>query len=432
MNERRNNISQINSDSVAYWDACYWNDGPAQKISDALVDVASARAHVKEYWDHRNNMRWDGELTGEIFYEELLGMNLKGLRVLDFGCGMGVDAFYMTQAGANVIAVDIVPANVKLTVRVLENTPSHAVLLKDYNGIAQLGAFDLVLLNGVLQHIQPNNVQYVAELLKRSLKPGGVLLCMVYTMIYFPYENACSEGPYARGYNIKQLRDLFSGLKLAHVRVFNQYSYMWVMFVRDFEITFDKIGAEMNQDIDVRKYQALGPPPPHSEVGPQCGICGKSTWIELGGGDSCDAYHPNFDVRHLPGVDVVCDLSKGIVPLHDDHADRIKMIHVINHMSATAGEQLLRECYRVLRPGGILFVMVTDIEFACQRVLEDGLIDRWAECFWGTRGNTYDADYHLWGYTRATLEALLLKVGFRETSYQGKYNAWEFKMIAVK
>jgi 2-polyprenyl-3-methyl-5-hydroxy-6-metoxy-1,4-benzoquinol methylase len=416
--------SKISQDSISYWDACFWIDGPVQKTSDAFNDAEVVKQHIKEYWEFRNKMRWDSVITGEIYYKELLAIDLKGLQVLDFGCGMGVDSFYMSQAGANVTAVDIVPANVQLVSKILEGSLSKAVLLKEYDDIDQLGMFDLILLDGCLQHIQTEKIQHVVELFKRHLKPGGMFLCMVYTTTYYPHENACGEGPYTRGYTIEQLQALL-GLKLECYRIFNRNSYMWAKFTKENEY-------EMIQSIDVRQYQAIGSMPPPGGVGPICSICGQSMWVELGGGNSNDAYHPNVDVRAIPGVDIICDLSKGVIPLHDGHADKIKMIHLINHLSAEAGEKILNECLRILRPGGSLFIMVTDMGFVLKRIIADGMVDEWTTCVWGTRGNTYDADFHLWGYTESSLELLLKKVGFVDISRLGHYNAWEFKMQAMK
>lgn len=180
-------------------------------------------------------------------------------------------------------------------------------------------------------------------------------------------------------------------------------------------------------------YQGKGPPPPAGGTGPRCNICGQSTWIEIGGGPiAADVYHPNLDIRPGSNVDIVCDFEKEKLPFHDGHAERIKMIHVINHLTAVSAEKLLRECFKALRPMGSIYIMVTDIEFACRRILEDGPLDPWTTCLWGTKGNTYDADFHKWGYTKKSLSDLLVKTGFSCVEDKGPYNAWEFKMEAWK
>jgi SAM-dependent methyltransferase len=179
-------------------------------------------------------------------------------------------------------------------------------------------------------------------------------------------------------------------------------------------------------------HQGVGAPPPGSGLGPPCSACGAGTWIEVGGGSAVDAYHPNIDVRKLPGVDVVHDLESGTLPFHDAHASRVKMIHSLNHLRAVTGRKILGECLRVLAPGGSLYVMVTDVEFVAKQVAATGLRECWASCLWGTRGDTYEADFHYWGYTRESLQALLLDVGFKSVIDRGPYNAWEFKMEAEK
>jgi SAM-dependent methyltransferase len=171
---------------------------------------------------------------------------------------------------------------------------------------------------------------------------------------------------------------------------------------------------------------------PDSGIAPTCPDCGQSTWIELGGGPAHDTYHPNVDIRPLPGVDVVSDLEKSPLPFHDEHADRIKMIHVINHLRADTAVRVLKDCLRILRPGGSLFIMVTDIEFVMKRILEDGMRDCWLTCIYGTRGNTYEADFHYWGYTQESLSMLLKTIGFTDVKLCGHMNPWEFRIEARK
>ena len=182
----------------------------------------------------------------------------------------------------------------------------------------------------------------------------------------------------------------------------------------------------------VRPWMGVGTPPPQDGgFGQLCDQCGESSWIELGGGGAVDSYRPSIDIRRLPGVDIVQDLSQGI-PFHDGHATRIKTIHVLNHMPYVAAQFMLRECYRVLRPLGTLFIMVTDMGFILERILVDGPRDAWMTSLYGTRGDTHKDDFHYWGYTVPSLHEELTKVGFSQIEHLGHFNAWELKMIATK
>jgi predicted SAM-dependent methyltransferase len=182
----------------------------------------------------------------------------------------------------------------------------------------------------------------------------------------------------------------------------------------------------------IEPWQNHGSPPPKAEAGEACPDCGYRRFIELGGGRAEDAYHPNLDLLDDPNVDYRWDLSEGRLPFHAEHADRIKAIHVLNHISRAGGRRLLKECYRVLRPGGTLYLMVPDLAFICQQIVADGALDEWVTTLHGTPGDEGPHDFHLWNYSRQTLFDALREAGFEEILFEGYYNRWEFKMVAVK
>ncbi|MEM6612588.1 MAG: methyltransferase domain-containing protein, partial [Cyanobacteria bacterium P01_C01_bin.72] len=55
------------------------------------------------------------------------------------------------------------------------------------------------------------------------------------------------------------------------------------------------------------------------------------------------------------------DLNKGI-PFADNTFELVYHSHVLEHFSRLAAKSFIQECYRVLRPGGILRVVVPDFE----------------------------------------------------------------------
>ena len=246
-----NNPSEINADSINHWERCLygnpadWDRGTDRgkapcdgyKSGDFIsTSPEFLRDRLTSFWVERNKVGCGlDQKPGDEFYQELNAMDLngelKGRRVLDFGSGSGVDSLHMTQCGAVVTACDIVPNNVRLVEKVLdfEGSLSKAVLLESYDDIAKLGMFDMVFSNGCLHHIQSDKISYVIAQLKKVLKPGGIFLCMMYTDVYYPYDNANKEGPFATGYSIEQLKALL-GMKLESYRIFNQRTYMWGVF----------------------------------------------------------------------------------------------------------------------------------------------------------------------------------------------------------
>lgn len=91
--------------------------------------------------------------------------------------------------------------------------------------------------------------------------------------------------------------------------------------------------------------------------------------VNLGCGRRVHPQWVNFDfVASVPGVQQA-DLRKGI-PLPDQSADAIYHAHVLEHFGRPDGERLLKECCRVLKPGGVIRVVVPDLEQIARDYLE--------------------------------------------------------------
>ncbi len=75
-------------------------------------------------------------------------------------------------------------------------------------------------------------------------------------------------------------------------------------------------------------------------------------------------YHPawtNIDlVAATPEVRAY-DLRRGF-PYSDETFDAVYHSHVLEHLSPGAAREMLARCHRVLRPGGVLRVVVPDLE----------------------------------------------------------------------
>lgn len=79
-----------------------------------------------------------------------------------------------------------------------------------------------------------------------------------------------------------------------------------------------------------------------------CGMCFHPEWT-------------NVDlVSHSPSV-LACDLTRGI-PFGDEMFDAVYHSHVLEHLQPHDGGEMLKECVRVLAPGGVLRVVVPDLE----------------------------------------------------------------------
>lgn len=106
-----------------------------------------------------------------------------GLNVLDYGCGVGIEAVKYAQAGARVSLGDISWLNLHLAARVMRLYGYRAAALyRLEDGFPQIPAhpwFDVVNMSGVLHHIE--NPRAVMAEVTRWLDPGGEVRVMVYS-----------------------------------------------------------------------------------------------------------------------------------------------------------------------------------------------------------------------------------------------------------
>lgn len=75
-------------------------------------------------------------------------------------------------------------------------------------------------------------------------------------------------------------------------------------------------------------------------------------------------FHPdwiNIDVVSTDDHVIEYDLRKGL-PFDDNSLDVCYHSHVLEHLTRADGQQLIKECVRVLKPGGILRVATPDLE----------------------------------------------------------------------
>ncbi len=123
--------------------------------------------------EHRVQLqRWLGEVTLESF---------RGKRVLDVGCGMGRNSYWMAMAGASsVLAVDVNEGSLRSARENLK--PLLQVQVKEGSAYdldaAEIGTFDRVVCIGVLHHLA--NPSAALAKMWSVVKPGGELILWCY------------------------------------------------------------------------------------------------------------------------------------------------------------------------------------------------------------------------------------------------------------
>lgn len=110
--------------------------------------------------------------------------DVKGKRVLDYGCGAAEGGIYFAKLGANVVGVDVSPGMLETGKRLAAH---HGVSIETRlvtgDGIpAETGEFDLIYGNGVLHHV---DLPRTRPELARILKDDGVA-CFIEPLTYNP------------------------------------------------------------------------------------------------------------------------------------------------------------------------------------------------------------------------------------------------------
>lgn len=138
-----------------------------------LVQMAVDSRTNKKGW--RN---WENKLV------EFMGLGkVAGKTVMDFGCGLGLDAMQFAAAGAEVILADLHPKMLRVAQQVvcasLNINPKRLVITSPMAPFFTSEPVDLFWSFGVLHH-----TPFIKEMLKRAceiLKPGGEIRIGLYS-----------------------------------------------------------------------------------------------------------------------------------------------------------------------------------------------------------------------------------------------------------
>lgn len=178
-------------------------------------------------------------------------------------------------------------------------------------------------------------------------------------------------------------------------------------------------------------------------------IAGSQKWdphennnenVQIGGGKHLKEGYLNIDI--FPPADVIFDVREGI-PLKDKSVSFIFNEHFLEHIDyPTSVKKFIKECLRILRPGGKLIIGVPDGGNAIKKYIrrDKTFFKTMLETWYRDRNNLKDFNTyidlinyifrdqddnntftpHLWSYDLEKLKSLLCEAGF------SKVNKWKF------
>jgi len=196
----------------------YWNE----YIND--IEVTQHEIGSKEFFDELEHYRY----RKLAYLPQVVSFpSYQGKKVLEIGCGVGIDLLQFARAGADLTAIDLAPNAIKLAKRNLELHKFQATLMNMNAESLEFpdNHFDVVYSHGVLHHT-PRPQQAIDEVL-RVMKPGGEAIVMLYKKNSWMHlltriegvniEHEAKEAPVIFFYNCDEVRHLFS--KFERVRL---------------------------------------------------------------------------------------------------------------------------------------------------------------------------------------------------------------------
>ncbi len=117
----------------------------------------------------------------------------------------------------------------------------------------------------------------------------------------------------------------------------------------------------------------------------------------------------NVDSQARWSPDVLAD-GASMPMFADETAEFIVLHHVLEHFGCGESLGMLRECYRILEPGGSLIITVPDMRALVRGWVTGQISDQiyFTNVYGAYMGD--EADRHKWGFTAETLQKFLWTV----------------------
>lgn len=123
-----------------------------------------------------------------------------------------------------------------------------------------------------------------------------------------------------------------------------------------------------------------------------CGTDYKEGWINI----------DNNSDDNIQKLDLNWDLREPL-PFDDNSVDFIFHEHFMEHLTVEEGQVSVKDCLRVLKPGGVLRIATPDLELAVDKYLhldikEDPVVRRYNLNFIQTRAERLNMAFSWWGH----------------------------------
>lgn len=135
-------------------------------------------------------------------------------------------------------------------------------------------------------------------------------------------------------------------------------------------------------------------------------------------------------------ADVLADITDLSI-FQSETVESIVAFQVIEHVPYNKSEQMFKEWFRVLKPGGDVWIECPDIKYICEKILKEGISEKWQFNIYGQYYRPWDLErygescyfhpgsMHHQGWTFDRLVSVCSPIGFSdfklETDKLSKY-----------
>jgi len=147
--------------------------------------------------------------------------------------------------------------------------------------------------------------------------------------------------------------------------------------------------------------------------------------LEIGSGNNPESGYIHLDILpHLRGLDIQSDVRKTPIP-NDYVSKEIRAVHIMEHFCHPkySGEpmrkkygttlEVLKEMYRILKPGGEFYMVTPDFEKICASSADKRVRNYWLQR-WAVGGHENEYDTHHWLWTFEDAQKWFKKAGFKD------------------
>jgi 2-polyprenyl-3-methyl-5-hydroxy-6-metoxy-1,4-benzoquinol methylase len=142
--------------------------------------------HWGDIWETLDKTEIKGSTYMYDYYKEFLGDSFRDKRVLEIGCGTGVNSILMAASGAKVSVMDYSMEALEVVKKLAGGVTLEYIHMDMFNSDLE-NEFDIVHSEGVVEHYLMPRRQEVLDIHTKAARKGGKVLIIVPNARCVPY-----------------------------------------------------------------------------------------------------------------------------------------------------------------------------------------------------------------------------------------------------